>query len=188
MFKSNFLKLLRIIPLAYPFLVYRYGKMVPSYVFIIGAFLLLVLNILVEKKIRKASVLSFNVDLTKLLLGGLILLAFSYFMPQKSPLIYPLLMNAIAAFSFLYTLIYPPSLIERIACLKQPTFKSEEVRYMRNLTKVWFGVCLFNVILSSITVYLNNMTFWLVYNGCIAYILMGFVFVIDIIYRLLKTH
>lgn len=86
---------------------------------------------------------------------------------------YPVLMNLASLAVFGWSLFYPPSLIERLARLHEPNLPASGVAWTRRVTQVW---CLFFVINGSIAFYTAryaSLEIWTLYNGLIAYLLMG---------------
>ncbi len=111
-------------------------------------------------------------------LAGALLLAIAAvcgnaWMPLK---LYPVLVNGVMLGIFSYSLVAPPSIIERIARLQEPNLPVQAVAYTRRVTQVW---CLFFVINGSIalgTTLWASPAVWALYNGVIAYVLMGILF------------
>ena len=96
---------------------------------------------------------------------------------------YPVLVNAGFFFMFFYSLFYPPTVIERLARIKEPELAESGVAYTRKVTGVW---CVFFVLNGSIAAYVaffSSLQVWSLYNGLIAYIVMGCVFVGEFIVR-----
>jgi uncharacterized membrane protein len=86
---------------------------------------------------------------------------------------YPVLMNLASLAVFAWSLHSPPSLIERLARLRHPDLPESGVRWTYHVTQVW---CVFFVINGSIAFYTArfcSLEIWTLYNGLIAYILMG---------------
>lgn len=86
---------------------------------------------------------------------------------------YPVLMNLASLVVFAWSLVYPPSLIERLARLHQPNLPASGVAWTRRVTQVW---CLFFVVNGSIALYTARYTSletWTLYNGLLAYGFMG---------------
>ena len=61
--------------------------------------------------------------------------------------------------------------------------------YTKNVTYIWCIFLFFNLTMSIITFFLSD-KIWLWYNGCISYVLMGSLFAIEYIVRILfrKRH
>ncbi|GGI54284.1 hypothetical protein [Oxalicibacterium solurbis] len=97
---------------------------------------------------------------------------------------YPVLINGVMLAVFSYSLISPPSIIERIARLRDPAFPDAAVRYTRRVTVVW---CVFFVVNGAIALYTalwSSEEVWSLYNGVIAYVLMGLLFGIEFLFRI----
>ncbi len=98
----------------------------------------------------------------------------------------PVIINISLFTLFSYTLYKPPSMIERFARLQTPELPVEAISYTRTVTKVWCAFFIFNFIVSAYTSVYSSMEIWALYNGLIAYILMGFIFAIEYIVRKFK--
>jgi uncharacterized membrane protein len=90
--------------------------------------------------------------------------------------LYPALLNLIVLGVFAYTLWHPPSMIERFARLEESVLSADAIRYTRRLTLVWcvFFVC--NGLVATYTALFATREVWTLYNGFIAYGLMGALF------------
>lgn len=98
---------------------------------------------------------------------------------------YPVLMSLGSASVFAYTLIRPPTMIERFARLHQPDLPESGVRWTRQVTKVWCGFLVFNALVALITVFLSTQI-WALYNGFISYVLMGILLLGEFVLR--RSH
>lgn len=90
-------------------------------------------------------------------------------------LYYPILVNAIFLFIFAISLKQKQTLVERMARLRNPDLPESAVRYTRRVTEAW---CLF-FILNGALAWLSigaGEAVWALYNGGIAYVLMGLMF------------
>jgi uncharacterized membrane protein len=88
-------------------------------------------------------------------------------------LAYPVFVN-LAFFSvFALSLAYPPPIIERLARLENPDLPAKGVAYTRTVTQIWCVFFVFNGSLSLITIWYGEVWLWSLYNGFIAYVLMG---------------
>ncbi|MDR0588299.1 MAG: hypothetical protein LBG61_04950 [Burkholderiales bacterium] len=117
--------------------------------------------------------------------GGLILAAVALFTNAALPLkLYPVVMNATLFLVFAASLVYPPTVIERIARLKEPELPSSAVFYTRRVTQVW---CVFFIVNGAIAFYTSLYTsdaVWSLYNGLIAYFLIGLLLAIEYCVRI----
>ncbi|EON20099.1 hypothetical protein C265_09551 [Cupriavidus sp. GA3-3] len=94
-------------------------------------------------------------------------------MPLK---LYPALVNAVLLAVFGWSLWRPPSVVERIARLREPALPPSGVSYTRKVTVAW---CLFfsvNGTLATGTALFASDRVWALYNGVIAYVLTGAMF------------
>jgi uncharacterized membrane protein len=111
-------------------------------------------------------------------LGGTVLLVllaiwFNALLPLK---FYPVFVNAALLSAFVYSLIVPPSMIERIARLREPELPAIAMDYTRRVTQVWCIFFAINGAIALITVLWATEATWTLYNGFIAYLLMGLLF------------
>ena len=90
-------------------------------------------------------------------------------------LLYPAMVSLSLLFVFGRSLRFPPTLIERIARLTEPDLPPQGVAYTRRITRVWCGFFVINTAISVTTVFATREA-WLLYNGFIAYLLMGLLF------------
>jgi len=89
---------------------------------------------------------------------------------------YPVLMNAGLWLLFTASLYHGMPLIERIARLREPELPAQAVRYTRTVTKVWALFFLANGLTAAALTLWASRECWLLYNGLIAYVLMGALF------------
>jgi uncharacterized membrane protein len=89
---------------------------------------------------------------------------------------YPALINALLLFVFGISLKYGPPIVERIARLRDPQLPAKAIPYTRKVTWVWVGFFLFNGLMSSALTLWAPLSWWTLYNGLIAYFLMGALF------------
>ena len=97
--------------------------------------------------------------------------------------IYPVIINAGMLGYFGWTLVSPPSAVERLARLSDPDLPAHAVGYTRRVTMVW---CLFFLINASIALYTalwSTLEIWTLYNGLIAYVAMGVLFSTEYVMR-----
>ena len=91
-------------------------------------------------------------------------------------LYYPLLVNLGLLAVFGISLVHPPTVIERIARIAEPQLPASAVRYTRIVTMVWCGFFVVNGAIAAWTAALATLATWSLYNGFIAYVLMGALF------------
>lgn len=89
---------------------------------------------------------------------------------------YPVLVNVSLLVVFGFSLYWPPTIVERMARLTEPTLDAHGVHYTRRVTQVWCVFFIANGAISSWTALIDNEKIWTLYNGFISYILMGALF------------
>jgi uncharacterized membrane protein len=97
--------------------------------------------------------------------------------------LYPVLVNAALLGVFAYSLISPPSMIERFARIREPNLPTRAIGYTRRVTQVW---CIFfaaNGVIALMTAVWASSAAWTLYNGLIAYLMMGLLFAGEYIVR-----
>jgi uncharacterized membrane protein len=92
---------------------------------------------------------------------------------EKLLLLYPVAVNAAMLVLFSVSLIQPPTTIERIARLHEPDLSPAGVRYTRALTVIWCTFFVVNGAIAAYTALGASREAWALYNGLIAYLLMG---------------
>ena len=122
---------------------------------------------------------------TSLAVAASALVAFTLWNNTLFPLkLYPALINLGMLCLFGFSLLHPPTVIERFARIREPDLDEAGVRYTRVVTQVW---CIFFVINGSLaffTAFFTSEAIWSLYNGCIAYILMGLLFAVEYLFRI----
>jgi uncharacterized membrane protein len=88
-------------------------------------------------------------------------------------LAYPVFVSLLFFAVFSFSLIHPPTVVERLARLEFPNLPAHGVQYTRKVTLVWSGFFLGNAAMSLLTIWYGDRWLWSLYNGCIAYVLMG---------------
>lgn len=102
--------------------------------------------------------------------------------------LYPVLINLALFLLFTITLVRPPSMIERFARLTTPDLPQHAISYTRNVTIVWCSFFVLNATTAAITTFYASMEVWTLYNGLIAYLLMGLIFIVEYIVRQFKMR
>lgn len=107
-------------------------------------------------------------------LVGIALCAASYLLKAHHwLLLYPVVVNLAMLAVFGGSLWTAMPLVERLARLREPNLPPAGVRYTRVVTRVWCGFFIFNGSMALFTVLHGDMPLWTLWNGMIAYILMG---------------
>lgn len=121
---------------------------------------------------RSARASEYPIPAALILLGAVALLVGSV----RLLLFYPCLMSVGALSIFALSMVFPPTLIERVARLREPKLSSEGVRYCRRVNLVWCVFLAVNSVVATWTALQANERIWLFYNGFLSYVFMGMLF------------
>lgn len=97
--------------------------------------------------------------------------------------LYPVLINLLMFGVFFHSALYPPTVIERLARLKSPNLPNEAIKYTTKVTLVWCGFFIINGAIALWTAVFATAKSWAFYNGFLAYIFIGVLFVTEFTYR-----
>ncbi len=107
-------------------------------------------------------------------LAALLLAASTALLNQSLPLkLYPVLVNVVLLAVFGLSLVRGPSVAERIARIQDPDLDARGQAYTRRVTQVWCGFFVLNGGLALATALWASEEIWALYNGLIAYSLIG---------------
>jgi uncharacterized membrane protein len=90
--------------------------------------------------------------------------------------LYPAAISASMLLLFGVTLLHPPTMVERFARLQQHELSPASVRYTRHVTQAWCMFFIVNGAIAGYTAAFASLEAWVLYNGVIAYLLMGTLF------------
>lgn len=96
---------------------------------------------------------------------------------------YPILVNASLFFLFLWSLRGGESMMLRVAKARNMKMSPYAPAYLRNLTRVWMLFFVLNALAAAWTM-TQSMEVWAVYNGFIAYILIGLLIAGEWLFRI----
>lgn len=100
---------------------------------------------------------------------------------------YPALVSGMLLVIFSWSLLSPPSIIESLARLQHPDLPPEGVIYTRHVTQVWCGFFIVNGVIALATALCSSFEVWSLYNGLIAYLMMGILLGVEYVVRM-KTQ
>lgn len=162
--------------LAYPFAVYLGLHYLPTGTIALALCALLILRLMLQKQQVKTLALP--------LLVGIALTAGSFLAKRSDWLLYyPVVINATMLALFSYSLYRGPCMIERLARLKQPDLPDEAVPYLKKVTLIWCALFVVNGAMAAYTAGFTRLATWTLYNGLIAYVLMGLLLGGEWLYR-----
>lgn len=108
-----------------------------------------------------------------ILLLGVLAIWFNALLPLK---FYPVFVNTLLFAVFAASLLKPPTIVERLARLREPDLPRRAVAYTRRVTQVWCGFFVVNGALALFTALWSSAQVWGLYNGVLAYLFMGLLF------------
>ncbi|WP_133180337.1 hypothetical protein [Shewanella decolorationis] len=162
--------------IAYPVAVYLGLNYLPAGTIALILCLLLVVRLMLQKQKVKTLVLP--------LLVGIGLTAGSFVAKRSDWLLYyPVVINLTMLALFSYSLYQGPSMIERFARLKEPDLPDEAIGYLKKVTLLWCGLFILNGTVAAYTAAFTSLATWTLYNGLIAYVLMGLLLGGEWLYR-----
>lgn len=124
---------------------------------------------------------------TPLLMAGIGYSLFAMWSNQLNVLrFYPVLVNMLMLLIFGWSLFSSQTLVERIARVQHPNLPPQGIIYTRRVTQIWCCFFIVNGTIAFITTR-SSLEFWSLYNGLIAYVLMGILFAAEYVVRI-KTQ
>ncbi len=98
----------------------------------------------------------------------------------------PVFVNLGLLATFGPTLHWGPPMIERFARLQEPELSDAKASWCRNWTWIWCGFFALNAAVAAALALLAPLQWWTLYNGLIAYGLIGLLFAVELLLRHLK--
>lgn len=118
-------------------------------------------------------------------LAGLALAAAAVFSNAVLPLkLYPVLVNATLLAAFGWSLLHGPSMVERLARLREPDFPPAAIAYTRCVTQVWCAFFIVNGTIAGVLAVRASEAAWSLYTGVLSYLAMGLLFGVEYLVRL----
>ena len=102
---------------------------------------------------------------------------------------YPPVMNFVILMIFFLSLFGKETIIQKFAKIGREALHPLEITYTRNLTYIWCVFLFLNFVVSVITIFLSD-KIWMFYNCFLSYFLVGTLFIIEYIVRIVyrKRH
>ena len=160
-----------LLTLLYPLAVYLLIDEVDPRVLLLGIGMLIIARLALGPLSKRPALLAGSAILLSIAIFASIKLA-----PETAVLFYPVLVNVAALSVFAASLFAGPPVIERIARLTEPDLPPSGIRYTRQVTIVWCGFFVLNGSVALLTAIFTSVATWALYNGLIAYLLMGTLF------------
>lgn len=90
--------------------------------------------------------------------------------------LYPVIVNATLLGVFGYSLLVPPTAVERIARAHNPGLPAAATGYTRRVTQMWCVFFALNGTIALYTALYASLALWSFYNGFLAYLFIGLLF------------
>jgi len=164
--------------LAYPLVVYLGMAVAPPLALVLLGLVLIGLRLLASRKLAGAGVWLGAFGLAACALVALLLTDSG--LAVKA---YPVAVSLAVAGVFGLSLVYPPSVVERIARLSEPDLPPQGVAYTRKVTLVWVLFLLANAGVSTATALWGSLAQWTLWNGLLSYVAMGTLFAAEFMTR-----
>ena len=87
--------------------------------------------------------------------------------------LYPALVNLVMFGLFATSLWRGPTVVERLARMRETHFPPAAIAYTRRVTQVWCGFFIVNGLIAVITALWASAAVWALYNGLLSYVAMG---------------
>ena len=102
--------------------------------------------------------------------------------------LYPVFINLSLLVTFGLSLLRPPTIIWRFATMQNRSLndhpdRDRAIAYCRKVTWIWSAFFVLNALAALITALWASDTFWSIYNGMVSYILIGLLFLGELIVR-----
>lgn len=94
-------------------------------------------------------------------------------------LLVPAAVSTVLLAAFGATLVSGTPMVERFARLQHPDLSAPEVAWCRLWTVLWCGFFVANATVSVVLALLASHRVWAIYNGGVAYVLMGLMFAVE---------
>jgi uncharacterized membrane protein len=126
----------------------------------------------------------FTKQLVVVCVGGMVLAGVSLVLESETAVLYyPVLVNAGLLAVFGASLVTPPSIVERLARLRDPELPPHAVAYTRRVTIAWTVFFAVNGGVALYTALWTPLATWALYNGFIAYFLIAAMFGAELLIR-----
>jgi uncharacterized membrane protein len=152
----------------------------PRYVALLIILIFIVRLVLIKSS---ANILSKVSTITISLIGIVLCLWAAISNTEIAVRLYPVFVSLVLLLIFGYSLLFPPTIIERIARLTSPNLPPAAIQYTYKVTLVWCAFFIFNGVIALLTALFSPLRIWTLYNGLISYILIGIIFMVEFIIR-----
>lgn len=97
---------------------------------------------------------------------------------------YPPICNLTLFLVFFCSLFTKETIVQKFARMCGDKLEKPAWAYTRNITYIWCAFMFINLLISIWTIFLSD-NIWMIYNGCISYLLVGLLFGIEYTVRVI---
>lgn len=164
--------------LLYPLLVYFGATKIPSIYFVLIGLTLIGTRAMAFRKRPDA-----RIWIIAFFIAAISLILLLTLNPSLAVKAYPVIVSLTLATIFGFSLLYPPTLVERMARIKEPNLSAHGVLYTHKVTIIWTIFLTCNALISTLTAVWGTLAQWTLWNGLVSYILMGTLFIGELLVR-----
>ena len=106
----------------------------------------------------------------------------------RALLLVPVFINLGLLFAFGRTLRGGPTLVERLARVREPALSTAQVRHCRTTTAVWCAFFAANAVVCGALAWATPIWVWTLYTGFVSYLLMALLFAAEWLVRSWRFH
>jgi uncharacterized membrane protein len=162
----------------YPLLVYFGMTILPSMAFVLIGLALIGVRLLALRHKPEAKIWKMA-----FLIAAIGLIVMLFLDPRLAIRAYPVVVSLSVAAIFGLSLLHPPTLVERMARLKEPNLPPTGIIYTRRVTIIWTLFLLANSFISATIAVWGTLAQWTLWNGLVSYLLMGTLFMGEMMVR-----
>ena len=163
---------------AYPLLVYSGMTVLPPIALVLLGLALIGMRLLGMRKNTDVKIWEIAFLIASFGLAGMLFLN-----AEAAVQAYPVVVSLSAASVFGLSLWHPPTMAERIACLTETYLPPGGVIYSRRVTVVWVAFLLVNALISTELSIWGTLAQWALWNGLVSYLLIGALFIGEMVVR-----
>lgn len=98
--------------------------------------------------------------------------------------LYPVVVNFSIFWLFFSSLFAKETIIQKFARIAEGELHPKTLVYTKNLTYIWSVYLLLQFLASLATMFMSDRV-WMIFNGCISYVLLGMFFAVEYVVRIL---
>lgn len=160
--------------LVYPVIVYVGLPHLPPYAMVLLALLLMAMRAGFARPQQPPAVGLWGLVLCGCFLASLLLIE-----PLLAAKAYPVALSLSLAAAFGWSLIHPPTIVERMARLHYAILPAPAVGYTRMVTWVWTVFLLGNGAIAAVLALWGTLELWTIWTGLVSYVAIGAIFAVE---------